>query len=765
MSDHRLEGGRSLPGGASRKDAIRVAASLVSMAVIVAALYFGQNIIIPIAVALLISFALNPLVTWMSRRGIPRAVATSIAMAAVIVLVAGFGILLAAQIRALALDLPNYQSTILEKLSSLKDSINAPGIFDRAFETLNRVQQEVAAPDPMSAARRVEVVPAPSSAFEQALIWLGRSIEPLATLGIIFIFVFLTLLDRVDLRDRFLRLMGTDLHRSTDSMEEAGQRISRYLLMQLVVNVSFGVPMGVGLWLIGVPGALLWGTVAAVLRFIPYLGPMISAVFPLSLAFAVDGGWSMLIMVAALIIFLELVSNNVVEPLLYGTSTGLSTLALIASAMFWTAIWGPIGLVLSTPITVCLLVVGRNLPQLQFLDTILGSTPVLDPPMRLYQRLISRDPEEAVDLAKAEIAASSVVDFYHQVGIPTLLIASRDHLGRATPEHRMRISNGMDLLLDELQEEYPTDRLQGAGDPVICIGGKWHVDNISAEMLAHALRLNGIPAMSRAISTVNSRNIGELNLSGSELLCICYFSEDPAIAARHFARRLRLRWPHLRIVFALWNAPPELCEKPALERLSADAVVTSMNEAVLRIQSLAAPQEAELTLHPEPPENEAGRVAALRSSGMLDERHREALDAIARRAANVFDADFAVISSITSDMEYFVGQSGNIPGGIMDDTGRLLPMPRAEAICNHVIARDAALVVPDIHRDPRFSENAAIQHWGVRFYAGSAIRGPDGEVFGALCVLDTDPRALDQDEVAVLEEMAREVTAALDEEK
>nr|WP_314070464.1 AI-2E family transporter [uncultured Roseococcus sp.] len=766
MPGHQTEIGGAPQSAAPRKDVIRLAAGLVSMAVIVAALYYGQNIIIPIAVALLISFALNPVVTWMSRRGIPRAISTSIAIAAVLILVAGFGILLAAQVRSLALELPNYQSTILAKLTSLKDTINAPGIFDRAFETLERVQREVTTTDPAQLAngpQRVEVVPIPASPFEQALTWLGRSLEPLATLGIVFIFIFLTLLDRGDLRDRFLRLMGNDLHRSTDSMEEAGGRISKYLTMQLVVNVSYGIPMAIGLWLIGIPGALLWGTVAAVLRFIPYLGPMISAVFPLSLAFAVDDGWNMLIMVAALIVVLELVSNNVIEPLLYGTSTGLSTLSLIASAMFWTAIWGPIGLILSTPITVCLLVVGKNLPQLQFLDIILGSTPVLDPPMRLYQRLIANDPEEAVDLAKTEIARSSILEFYNDVVIDALNIASRDYLRNATSEHRLRLANGMDLLLDELREEYPTADGGSSAAPVICIGGKWHLDNISAEMMAHALNLEGVPATTRAISTINSRNIGELNLSGTETLCICYFSHDPAIPARHFARRLRLRWPGLKIVFALWNPPADLCDTRALERLSADAVVTSVNEAVLRIQHIIAPEQAKVARQAELPENEAQRVAAVEASGILEQSHREKLDAIARRAANVFDADFAVISTITSDMEYFVGQSGKIPGGIVDDSGRLLPMPRVEAICNYVIADDETLVIHDMHRDPRFSDNATIRQWGARFYAGAPIRGADGEVFGALCLLDSEPRELEEEEVELLEEMAKEVPAEMKE--
>ena len=282
-----------------------------------------------------------------------------------------------------------------------------------------------------------------------------RSAEPLATAGIILIFVFLALLDIGDLRDRFLRLLGGNFHRSTDAIQEAGARISRYLLMQLLVNVSYGVPLAAGLWIIGVPGALLWGAVGAVMRFVPYVGPLIAAIFPIALAFAVDSGWSMLLWTVALIVVLELTSNNIVEPLLYGSSTGLSAISLIAAAILWTALWGPVGLILSTPLTVCLLVLGRNLPQLRFLDTMLGSTPALDVPARIYQRLIANDADEAVEIASTEIEKSSVVSFYDAIGIEVLRLASEEYLQNASAEHRLRLASGMDTLLDDLERSIP----------------------------------------------------------------------------------------------------------------------------------------------------------------------------------------------------------------------------------------------------------------------------------------------------------------------
>jgi hypothetical protein len=388
-------------------------------------------------------------------------------------------------------------------------------------------------------------------------VWLGRVLEPLATAGIVLVFVILALLDRTDLRDRLLRILGGNLHRSTDAIEDAGRRISRYLLMQLVVNTTFAIPLALGLWLIGVPGALLWGVVAAVLRFVPYLGALISAVFPLALAFAVDPGWHMVLWTLALIAGLELVSNNIVEPMLYGTSTGLSAISLIAAATFWTALWGPVGLILSTPLTVCLLVLGKTLPQLQFLDTLLGSVPVLSPAERIYQRLLAGDVDEATEIAEGEIKTLAMIPFYDSVGIAVLRLAHDDYGRQATAAHRLRVAEGMEALLEELREEHAAADAMASSPKVVCIGGKWEIDAIAAEMLAHAFALEGIPAQTRRIAHVTTGSVARLDLDAAPVVCINYFSSEPDSAARQFGRRLRQRWPELKIVTVLWTVSPE----------------------------------------------------------------------------------------------------------------------------------------------------------------------------------------------------------------
>lgn len=745
-------------------DIVRLAAGLVSAAIILAGLYYGQDILVPLAVAFLIGFALNPAVTWLTRRGIPRVIATSIAMTSVLIVIAAFGMLLATQIRSLAADFPTYQSTIQTKLNDLRDSMNAPGVFGRALKTLEGLEKQVAGVASGPAAgpppQKVEVVGDGPTPLEYAATWLARAGSPLATTGIIFLFAFLILLDRRDLRDRFLQLVGSDVHRSTDSMIEAGSRVSRYLLMQLAVNASYGVPMGLGLWLIGVPGALLWGTFAAIMRFVPYVGPLISAVFPLLLAFAVDSGWTMVLWTVALIVTLELISNNIVEPLLYGSSTGLSAISLIASAMFWTTIWGPMGLVLSTPLTVCLLVLGRNVPQLQFLDTLLGSTQVLDLPSRLYQRLIAHDVDEAIDIADEAIEHSSPQRFYNDHGIQLLQVASQDYRRNATAEHRLRFATGMDRLIDALHADYPVAPVTAEAPPrILCIGGKWDIDTFAAEMLAHALALEGTPARALPAATVTASYVANLDLTGIDVVCISYFSRDPAMNARHMIKRLGMRRADLAIVIAAWNAPDDLLADDARDRLGATAIVTSVDEAVARIHLLLSPERAGLDPAAAEALRDDQRIAALNAAGLLDPARQHDFNAICKRAADIFNIPIALVSVFDTRQERFVGQSGTLPKAILDDDGTIKPVANAFALNALVLTGDGSILVPDVSRNPNLAENPLLRELNARFYAAAPLRTTDGTVLGALAIIDDEPRDLAAEEQALLETMANDALA------
>ncbi|WP_410219307.1 AI-2E family transporter [Paracoccus sp. (in: a-proteobacteria)] len=751
-------------------DVIRMAAWLIVGSVIIGLLYFGQDVLIPLAIAFLISFALSPLVKMLVRRGLPQVLSVTLVMLTMIALLLGLGLLITSQVSVLSAELPAYQSTIRSKISSLGQQMDSPGLFDGVWQTVATVQEQVTAalqdaPGRVADPTPVEIVGDGPSPFSTAVAWLTPVLAPLATLGIVVVFVFLVLLDRGDLRDRLIRLLGGNLHRSTDALEEAGKRISKYLLMQLIVNVSYGIPMALGLWAIGVPGWILWGTLAAIMRFIPYVGPMLSAVFPLALAFAVDPGWQMVLMALGLILFLELVSNNIIEPLLYGTSTGLSALSLIAAATFWTALWGPVGLILSTPLTVCLLVVGRNLPQLAFFDTLLGSTPVLNLPTRIYQRLIADDPDEAYEIAADAIRESGVTEFYDQSGLEVLRQASDDYHANARAAHRLRVVEGMDRLLEDLREDHPAPDISALRPPrIACIGGKWQVDALSCEMLVHALALADVPAVGRSTGTVTTRYVESLDLDDIDTVCLAFFNRDYETAVRGFVRRLRRRWPDVRIVLALWNADDKRAGAEQAEALGADQIVLSLTEAVQRLALISGANDMSAeaaAAHPPVSADEEARLAALLETSILDGHAREDLDDLAKRAADAFDVTFAYISVVDTNAEHIIGVSGDLPGHLPDATGDMYRIPRSQALGAYVVASADTLVLPDADRDPRFSDNPSLRRWQGRFYVGAPLRTADGRVLGTLCLVDRAPRQIDEAELDLLDKMAADVVSVM----
>ncbi|MFC3631328.1 AI-2E family transporter [Paracoccus angustae] len=750
-------------------DVVRLAAALLIAAIVIAALYLGQVVLIPLAVAFLISFALGPLVHWLVRHGLSRMLAVALTLAMVLTVLGGLGALVSVQVQSLGAQLPTYQSTIRTKIKDLGARMEGPGFLEGALETVDTVQKEVAevvgGDENEVPPQRVRVIPEPVSPFRTAMLWLSPLLAPVATAGIVLVFVVLILLDQGDLRDRLLRILGGSIHRSTDALEEASKRISKYLLMQLVVNVTYAIPMALGLWAIGVPGWILWGTLAAVMRFIPYVGPILSAIFPLSLAFAVDPGWNMVLMTAALILALELVSNNVVEPLLYGSSTGLSVLSLIAAATFWTAIWGPVGLVLSTPLTVCLLVVGRYIPQLSILETLLGSGPALSRPTRIYQRLIANDPDDAIDIAEDAIEETSVTAFYNDEGMEVLRQASIDYINNARAEHRLRIANGMDELLEEIREEHPADLPPDAAPRVACIAGKWEIDRQACEMLAHSLALDGLPAVVRASGSITSRYVAGLELEGVQVVVLSFFSREPDAAARNLIRRLRARWPQPRIVLGLWGIPPEALDPQRHEALGADAVVASIKEATGRIALLTSEARKAEAGVAQDPQAAALRDETLRNVALDDPELREDLNDYALRAADVFDMKTAAIIAIGPAHELVIGASRDLPGPRTAD-GRNLVMLSPEApLAARLLAEDGPLMIPDIERDPVLAQHDILRAWSARALAAAPMRQADGVVLGALFLIHDEVRELDDEELRLLETLAAEVAERMTGEK
>ncbi len=622
--------------------------TLLIIALVVATLYLGADILVPIALAVLLSFVLTPAVSRLERLRLGRIPSVLLVVILVFAGLAGFGMVVGSQIGDLASNLPTYQRNIHTKLESLRltaASAGSGGAMKQATEAFHDLRQEFekvtgqqqppqnppdaagaspAAPATQTADREpipVRVEQPSSSPFEIARDVLGPALAPFATAGMVLVFTIFMLLQREDLRDRLIRLAGSgDLSRTTEAMNDAGERVSRYLLMQCIVNVTYGIPIGVGLWLLGVPNPLLWGLLATVLRFIPFLGPVISASFPILLSFAVDTGWTLPLLCIGLFVAVELFSNNVAEPLLYGSATGLSTLAIIVAAVFWTTLWGPVGLLLATPLTVCLVVLGRHVPQLHFLEVMLGDRPVLPDEAKLYQRLLARDPIEAAEIAEERMADSSLPEVGDKLLLPALSLAEQDRQrGSLTADGRTAVAEGMAALLDELTESVPaagkapdkapaqtapqaaesTAPAEAAAPPplVLCIGARNDLDQAAADLLAHLLQTHGVRADVIPCEKVAVRAIASLGTSGVAAVALSYLNPSALPHARRLVRRLRLHFgPRVPILLCLWSAHPE-ADAPdrATAETAADRVATNLTGAVTHLEELDVlePDDAE----------------------------------------------------------------------------------------------------------------------------------------------------------------------------
>ena len=558
--------------------------TLVNMAVaalVIAALYVGREIFVPIALAVLLSFVLAPFVIRLQGWRMPRTLSVLIVVFVGFSIIFALGGLMVSQAGRLATDLPSYQQTLKDKIDSIRGLTGGSGTLERASKVLKELNTELhnsqtgAQPGSGAVLQQspekpitVEVKqPDPGPLATLAAI-IEPLISPLTTTVIVVIFVVFMLIQRQDLRNRFVRLAGSqDIQRTTAAIDEAGERLSKLFLTQILFNALFGLAIGIGLELIGVPSAPLWGLVAMIMRFVPYIGALISAVFPLILAAAVGSGWEMLLMTAGLFAVLELLAGQVIEPLVYGHSTGLSPVAIIVSASFWTWLWGPVGLVLATPLTVCLVVVGRHVDSLQFLDIMLGDEPPLTPPQLIYQRMLAGDPVEASEQAQSFLEEGSVEDYYDQILLHGLKLAAADlHKGHLDDERLDRILTTVTELAGDLEAHedaragcwYPEDSDSNLGAlaaieqadeevtsipdewkrprSVLCIPGSTKLDEAASLVLAQILQRRGYGAAAEKADALSVSKFFALDLSGASLVCICYV-DRPSRAKIHYAVR------------------------------------------------------------------------------------------------------------------------------------------------------------------------------------------------------------------------------------
>ncbi|MFJ7438751.1 AI-2E family transporter [Methylorubrum thiocyanatum] len=624
-----------------------LASSMIVFAIIVAGLFLGREVLIPIAIAVLLSFVLGPLVNFLRRLRLGRAVAVLVSVLLAAGIIAALATVIGVQVAELAQDVPRYQRTIERKVEGLREgtlgrTMDYIANINRAIhqggeenkEAAEKARREQAArdstrktepepPKPML----VQVEERRPSPLELATTVLSPVAQPLATAGIVIVVLLFILMQREDLRDRLIRLAGSsDLHRTTVAMDDAARRLSRYFLGQLALNSAFGVVIGVGLWIIGVPSPVLWGIFALVMRFVPYIGAFLSAVLPIALAAAVDPGWSMVVATFLLFAIVEPIVGQIIEPLVYGHSTGLSPFSVLVSALFWTWLWGPVGLLLSTPLTVCLVVLGRHVDRLEFLDVLFSNRPALTPIENFYQRMLADDPEEAQEHAELILQECSLSAYYDDVVLKGLELAARDAArGVLTPDQKDEIRASITALVEDLEDredavpdpDSKPGRLISAGagegesacksdpiprsDPddlpaawradgaVLLVSGRGFLDGAATAIADQLLRKRGFGTRQVPFAEVARVRIGEWNPGPAQAVCVISLalSGEPT-HLRRLVARLRQKVDRVPVVAGLWRLDePMLADDALRAKLGADDHVTSLRDLIETILALA----------------------------------------------------------------------------------------------------------------------------------------------------------------------------------
>jgi len=566
-------------------------AALAVAGLIIAALYFGRELFVPLALAVLLSFILTPLVVLLRGFRVPRAPAVLLVAAFAFSIIFALGAIMGRQLADLAEQLPRYEVTLRQKIQSLRPPPGAPaGVIERttsALEELSREldrQPQTAPAKPETATGQqpipVEIHYPPPRALEYYQNVVTPLLGPLASTGLILILVVFILLQREDLRDRLIRLFGgEDFERTTTAINDAARRLSRLFLTLTTMNIIYGALIAVALWLIGIPSPILWGILAGLMRYVPYVGSIIAAVFPVLLAAAIDPGWSLVAVTVLLYFVSEFTMGQVMEPWLLGSSTGLTPLAVIASASFWTWLWGPIGLLLAIPLTVCLIVLGRHVPQLNFMYVLLGDEPALTPAQRFYQRMLAGDLDEITFDAEQFVKRQSLLTYFDDVVLPALVMAQDDaKRGRFGPERLVEMRNVVDELIEELSDvepgtptgkdgkradEAPPDLVVLSPDnlklewqvaaPVLSIGLRNPLDRAAAAILAHLTILHGVGARVLGAEDVTPARMSELDISHARLAVLSNLDAARSPAhTRLLMRRLSRRNPNVRFLIGAW---------------------------------------------------------------------------------------------------------------------------------------------------------------------------------------------------------------------
>jgi predicted PurR-regulated permease PerM len=620
---------------------------LVGLALVLGFLYWARVVLIPVALAILLTFLLSPVVSWLQRRKLARVPAVILVTLMTLAAAAGVGWAVTHQITDLVDTYPRYEENVNSKIASLR-ARGREGLVDKVQALAQRIARELedAEAEPQPADRSPDAdAPQPvrivseEGPFGFSDVWsvAGPLLEPVANAGLVLVLVVFMLINREDLRDRVIALIGrVQLTETTRAFDDAGERISRYLLMQLLINTGFGIAVMLGLLAIGVPYAPLWGFFAAVFRYIPYLGPWLAALLPIALSLLISRDWTTALAVIALFGVLELATNMAIEPMVYGRGIGVSQAALLVSVAFWTWFWGPVGLILASPLTVCLVVLGKHVPFLRFFETMLGDRPALDPPTRYYQRLLAHDQDEAAELTEERASALPLEQVYDEILLPALSLARADlragkideddqqQLVLATRQiadelaRRARVASARQLVADdkatakearaEARAEAKEARAEGRAEEP-------RAEAAVAEPAAALVRLKVLacPARDATDETALAMLLGlidplryECSSIGSvqpasdlvtllereapDILCIASLPPGGLAQTKYLCLRARARSSGLKILVARWGLQGEELDKnrAALAAAGVDRVGARLAETLQQLEELAA---------------------------------------------------------------------------------------------------------------------------------------------------------------------------------
>jgi predicted PurR-regulated permease PerM len=571
------------------------AASAIGLLIAAGVLYLARDVLIPFALAILLAFLLAPAARRLERFKLGRVLSTVIVVAFGFSLIGAVGYVAGTQAVSLAAKLPEYRKNIGAKIEDLKKP--GEGRIAQAQKALKDLEKQ-ADPTPRPP---LQVTQTPESPYAQLIEFVTPFAKPLGTALAVIVFTILMLLHRESMREKLIGLIGPRrINVATQALDEASYRVSGYLFMQLVVNASFGIPFGIALYFIGIPNAALWGLLATLLRFIPYAGVWIAVSMPLVLAFAISDGWSQVAWVAGVFLTLELILINIVEPLVYGRSAGLSPIAIILAALFWTLLWGPIGLLLATPLTVCVAVMGRYMPELGYLNVILGVEPVLSPPARFYQRLLAMDEDEAEDLAEDFANEKGLLALYDEMVVPALALAEQDRHAHTLEEQRERfifdtvrglvqyLEDRSKLKAEAETEAKPKNVVHRPAPPVCILAARDEADHVAALVLARMLE----PPEFNPHVTPDPRpaeTLEQIEAKACKVVCISAVPPHAAAQAGQLCRRLKQHFPEVKVMVALWAAEGTDKLESRLRDAGVDVVVTRLGDAVEQLRQLAAP--------------------------------------------------------------------------------------------------------------------------------------------------------------------------------